>query len=67
MYVPTALSWNARKTVLSAALAVVPLSTVYHCRSTAAFCTATGFLRQLLPSSFETDVPRLTSASRSTK
>ena len=53
--------------MLSAALAVVPLSTVYHCRSTAAFCTATGFLRQLLPSSFETDVPRLTSASRSTK
>jgi len=31
------------------------------------FSTAAGFLRQLLPLSFETEVPRLTSASRSTK
>src|SRR5919197_4774415 len=67
MKVPTADSWKARKIVLSAADEVVPLSTAYHCRSTAVFWTAAGFLRQLLPLSFETDVPRLTRASRSTK
>src|SRR5204863_246490 len=67
MNVPTSASWNARKTVLSAAEDVVPLSTAYHCRSTAVFSTAAGFLRQVLPLSFETDVPRLTSDSRSTK
>src|SRR5919201_6020356 len=67
MNVPTAASWKARKTVLSEAAEVVPLSTAYHCRSTAVFCRAAGFLRQLLPLSFETEVPRLTSASRSTK
>src|SRR5919197_6142626 len=67
MNVPTCASWNDRKTVLSEAAEVVPLSTAYHCRSTAVFCTAAGFLRQLLPLSFETEVPRLTSASRSTK
>src|ERR671930_781766 len=67
MKVPTCASWNDRKTVLSEAAEVVPLSTAYHWRSTAVFCTATGFLRQLLPLSFETEVPRLTSASRSTK
>jgi hypothetical protein len=31
------------------------------------FCTASGFLRQLLPLSFETAVLRLINASRSTK
>src|SRR5438132_5820464 len=67
MNVPTADSWKARKIVLSAAAEVVPLSTAYHCRSTAVFSTAAGFLRQVLPPSFETEVPRLTSASRSTK
>src|ERR1051325_9981293 len=67
MNVPTSLSWNERKTVLSAAEAVVPLSTAYHCRSTAVFWTATGFFRQLFPLSFETEVPRFTSDSRSTK
>ena len=51
----------------AAALGVVPLSTAYHCRSTAVFCTAAGFLRQLFPPSFETEVPRFTSASRSMK
>src|SRR5919198_5160044 len=67
MNVPTADSWKARKIVLSEAEDVVPLSTAYHCRSTAVFSTAAGFLRQLLPPSFETDVPRLTSDSKSTK
>src|ERR1041384_4831277 len=67
MNVPTSLSWNERNTVLSAAAEVVPLSTAYHWRSTAVFSTATGFLRQVLPASFETEVPRLTSDSRSTK
>src|SRR5919197_3599641 len=67
MKVPTLVSWKARKIELSAADEVVPLSTAYHCRSTAEFWTAAGFLRQLLPLSFETEVPRLTSASRSTK
>ena len=67
MNVPTDDSWNVRKTVLSAADEVVPLSIAYHCRSTAVFSTAAGFLRQLLPLSFETDVPRFTSDSRSTK
>ena len=64
---PTPVSWKPRKTVLSAADALVPLSIAYHCRSTAVFWTAAGFFRQLLPLSFETDVPRLTSDSRSTK
>src|SRR6266545_3115585 len=36
MNVPTASTWNDRKTVLSSAPAVVPLSTAYHWRSTAA-------------------------------
>jgi hypothetical protein len=67
MYVPTWVSWKARNTVLSDAAAVAPLSTAYHCRSTAVFRTATGFFRQLLPLSFETDVPRFVNASRSTK
>src|ERR1043166_6022201 len=67
MNVPTADSWNDRMRVLSAADEVVPLSIAYHWRSTAVFCTAAGFLRQLLPLSFETEVPRLTSDSRSTK
>src|ERR1051325_4781359 len=67
MNVPTSLSWNERNTVLSAAAEVGPLSTAYHWRSTAVFSTATGFLRQVLPASFETEVPRLTSDSRSTK
>ncbi len=67
MNVPTAVSWKARKIVLSAAEVVGPLSMAYHWRSTAAFWTATGFLRQVLPSSLETEVPRLTSDSRSTK
>src|SRR3954452_14579119 len=67
MNVPTLCTWNARKIVLSAADDVVPLSTAYHCRSTAVFWTAAGFLRQLFPLSFETDVPRFTSDSRSTK
>ena len=53
--------------VLSAADDVVPLSIAYHCRSTAVFWTAAGFFRQLLPPSFETEVPRLVSDSRSTK
>src|SRR6266581_3899676 len=67
MKVPTWSSWNARKIVLSEAEDVVPLSTAYHCRSTAVFSTAAGFLRQLLALSFETEVPRLTRDSRSTK
>src|SRR5437868_12388345 len=67
MNVPTADSWNAKKIVLSEAEEVVPLSTAYHWRSTAVFWTAAGFFRQLLPASFETEVPRLTSDSRSTK
>src|SRR5690348_1543026 len=67
MNVPTADSWNARNTVLSAALADGPLSSAYHCLSTAAFWTASGFLRHVLPPSFDTDVPRFTSASRSVK
>src|SRR3954447_12717742 len=67
MNVPTSVSWNERKTVLSTAEDVVPLSTAYHWRSTAVFWTAAGFLRQLFPLSFETDVPRFTSDSRSTK
>jgi len=33
------------KIVLSAAEVVGPLSTAYHCRSTATFWTASGFLR----------------------
>src|SRR5207248_11741636 len=67
MNVPTADSWNAKKIVLSEAEDVVPLSTAYHWRSTAVFWTAAGFFRQVLPASFETEVPRLTSDSRSTK
>src|SRR5919201_2812385 len=67
MNVPTAASWNARKIVLSDAAPVGPLSSAYHCRSTAEFCTAAGFFRHVLPPSFETEVPRFTSASRSTK
>src|SRR6476646_9129081 len=67
MNVPTSLAWNERKTVLSAAEDVVPLSTAYHWRSTAVFWTAAGFFRQLFPSSLETEVPRFTSDSRSTK
>src|SRR2546423_13096434 len=67
MNVPTLLSWNARKTVLSVAAAVFPLSIAYHWRSTAVFWTASGFLRQVLPLSFETAVERLISDSRSTK
>src|SRR6478672_4197159 len=67
MNVPTDVWWKARNSVLSAAEAVGPLSIAYHCLSTVVFSTAAGFLRQLLPLSFETDVPRLTSDSRSTK
>jgi hypothetical protein len=39
MNVPTSVSWKPRKMVLSAADEVGPLSTAYHCRSTAAFWT----------------------------
>ena len=67
MNVPTAVWWNARKTVLSTADDVGPLSTAYHCRSTAVFCTAAGFFVQFIPLSCETDVPRLARASRSEK
>ena len=58
---------NVRKTVLSAADAVGPLSTANHCRSSAALCTATGVLRQLFPPSFDTAAPMFAVASRSTK
>src|SRR6266508_1083748 len=57
MKVPTAVVWKARKIVLSKAPEVAPLSTAYHCRSTTVCCTAAGFLRQMLPLSFETDAP----------
>src|SRR5437867_2128210 len=58
---------NVRKTVLSLAEAVGPLSTANHCRSFPELCTPTGFFRQLFPPSFDTATPRFTSASRSTK
>ena len=44
-----------------------PLSTAYHCRSTAVFCTAAGFFVHVMPLSCETEVPRFASASRSVK
>ena len=55
------------KIVLSAAEVVGPLSIANHWRSTATFWTASGFFRHVLPSSLETEVPRLTRPSRSTK
>src|SRR2546430_3321523 len=67
MSVPPAVWGSEGKFVLWEPVDVVPLSPASHWRSTAVFCTAAGFFRQLLPLSFETEVPRLTSDSRSTK